>query len=541
MAVGRGIPALTSWRRLAAFALVLLPVLAPLLLLGYPRGHDWRLELVRTAQFQAAWADGQIVPFWAPDLYGGFGSPVFTFYAPLGSAIAAGAGLVTGSVLRGSAVALALILVLAAWGGARLARAVGAPPVMGALLVAWQPYLLTNAFVRNAAGEALGLVLLVWLVATTLELDREYRWGGVAACLALVVLAHNLTAMLAIGVLVVLTLGLPGAWRPRVRVVAVASVVGAALSAWFWLPVLVYRDLVQLGDLGQGKFDIMANLVKGVPWLALDGRPAVGWMALIGLCAGVWVSMAAIEPGRRRLALLGVGGGAGLLILMQPLSAPVWAAVPGLALLQFPWRLLGLLGLCTTVLFLVALRELGERSPRGGRWAAGVVVPLAFAAAVIPLGVVRQLPEADVVEDALAPEQVQNRMERATVGHEFLPVGAEPAIVASRREPAWRPDGGLVTVTMAERRGSAVDLEVTVGAPARLELGRWSFPGWTVMVGGERVSLARSPAGVLAFDLPAGTHRVGAAVGMPPARRVGTAISLVSLLLLALRWSRRRR
>jgi hypothetical protein len=171
----------------------------------------------------------------------------------------------------------------------------------------------------------------------------------------------------------------------------------------------------------------------------------------------------------------------------------------------------------------------------------GVVLPLAFAAAAIPVGVVRQLPEAAGIEQALAPEQVQNRMERATVGHEFLPTGAEPAIVASRREPAWRPDGGLVSVTRAERRGSAVDLELSVGAPAGLELGRWSFPGWEVRVDGERVALERSPAGVLAFEVPAGTHRVVAEVGMPPARRVGTAISLVSLLLLALRWSRRRR
>ena len=46
-------------------------------------GHDWIFELVRLAEFRHAVAAGQIPPFWAPDLYGGFGSPIFLFYPPL--------------------------------------------------------------------------------------------------------------------------------------------------------------------------------------------------------------------------------------------------------------------------------------------------------------------------------------------------------------------------------------------------------------------------------------------------------------------------
>ena len=193
------------------------------------------------------------------------------------------------------------------------------------------------------------------------------------------------------------------------------------------------------------------------------------------------------------------------------------------------------------MLLLLLVRELGGSATPSGRWTTAVVAVLALVAAAIPLGVVRSLPEPAAIEAALAPEQVRGRMERATVGHEFLLRGADPALVAHRREPAWRPDGGLVEVMAAERHGSALALDLSVGAPARVELGRWSFPGWFVTVDGEPVVIESSPAEVLAFDLPAGTHRVTAHMARPPVRGVGTAISLLTLLLLALRWSRSRR
>jgi len=56
---------------------------APLLTLRFPEGHDWLFELVRTSQFKSALMNGQFPPYWGEDLFRGFGSPIFLFYAPL--------------------------------------------------------------------------------------------------------------------------------------------------------------------------------------------------------------------------------------------------------------------------------------------------------------------------------------------------------------------------------------------------------------------------------------------------------------------------
>ena len=66
--------------------LALAIAVSPLFVHGFPRGHDWSFELVRIAEYQAALASGQLPPHWGENLYAGYGSPVFLFYAPLFSA-----------------------------------------------------------------------------------------------------------------------------------------------------------------------------------------------------------------------------------------------------------------------------------------------------------------------------------------------------------------------------------------------------------------------------------------------------------------------
>src|SRR3989344_7008467 len=61
---------------------------------GYFDGHDSQAHLVRLYQYDLALIDGQILPAWAGDLYGGKGYPVFIFAFPLPYLIAEGFHLV---------------------------------------------------------------------------------------------------------------------------------------------------------------------------------------------------------------------------------------------------------------------------------------------------------------------------------------------------------------------------------------------------------------------------------------------------------------
>src|SRR5215211_2648487 len=46
------------------------------------RADDGEYHLLRVYVFERAFLDGQLLPRWTPDLFVGFGYPIFNFYAP---------------------------------------------------------------------------------------------------------------------------------------------------------------------------------------------------------------------------------------------------------------------------------------------------------------------------------------------------------------------------------------------------------------------------------------------------------------------------
>ena len=92
--------------------IALLATSLPLLSLQFPQGQDWIFELVRVAEFKSALLNGQIPPYWGENLYKGYGSPIFLFYAPLYSFVSSLCSYVTGSIAAGCSLALLLFSIV---------------------------------------------------------------------------------------------------------------------------------------------------------------------------------------------------------------------------------------------------------------------------------------------------------------------------------------------------------------------------------------------------------------------------------------------
>ncbi|MGH7293184.1 MAG: hypothetical protein ACREJT_18335, partial [Myxococcota bacterium] len=225
-----------------AFALGVAPLAR-----GFPAGHDWLYELVRVAEYGAALGAGQLPPYWSENLYAGYGSPVFVFYAPLFSAGASLFAELVGSVSGGATALLVLISALSVFCvrsfladlletcGARDAAAAR----VGTVFFVLHPYVLGDKLVRNADAEFLALCLApIALRGATLARRRPLAaFALVSAGLAAVVLAHNLTAMVLVAFLLGAGFALYGLRDRRAWTVILAGVAaGLALSAFFWLP-----------------------------------------------------------------------------------------------------------------------------------------------------------------------------------------------------------------------------------------------------------------------------------------------------------------
>ncbi len=518
----------------------------PLLRGGFPEGHDWLYELVRVVEYGRALAEGQLPPAWAPDLYAGFGSPIFLFYAPLFSAAAAALSALVGDPARAATLLLMLGAALGALGMQRLLREVSESPGAGrvaACVYALHPYLLCDALLRNANAEYLALALAPYPLVGVLSAARSPRTAvlWIALGLALVVLAHNLTALW-VSALLLASAALLAERGERLRTLvpcAAGIALGLSLSAGFWLPALSLTGQIRAEALLTGKFDFHRQFPPLGGVFGYQRFYAVG--LLTPLC---WVAAAvALRAGRgsareRRVLAWTLAASAACLVLLLPGSAPLWETLPLLPFYQFPWRFLGPLALLTATAAGLAFAMLEGRLPGRARAPAELAVLALCAANALPhLLDARELSPRlrERLPEVLTPATIQREALPATVGDEYLPRAADPG--------AWLdgvPEGpvvgrvGTIVARVLLDHGAHVELALGEGASGRLELRRFAFPGWRVELDGRPLATEVSARGALLVPVHGGGTLSARFVGTPLVRAARVVSGIAGLVWLML-------
>lgn len=531
--------------RLLLPAAVLLTCL-PILSAGFPAGHDWPFELARIAAFRHALTDGQLPPFWADSLYGGFGSPIFLFYAPAFSALAAGLSWPLGSVPAGAAAALALCSLTGALAMSRAVRAALGPEepaavmagrIAGAVFVL-SPYLLGDALLRNASAEYAALCLAPIALWGVFEIARRPRRGALilAAGMALTILAHNLTALVVAGM--VCWLGAVLYWPPRHRGALPAIggfLLGLLLAAFFWVPALALSDRVQLHTITGGRFQMAENFPDPAQIFGYGAFFSGGLLVPLAilLAAGLALRPRAEAMPARRPALALLALAAGFLLLQTSAGAPLYRTLPFLELFQFPWRFNGPLALAAALLSgLLAAAWLG-RSRRPERMMIGVAL-LAAANGLPHLTMTAGLSDTALRRDLgdLSAAALIAQGRRATVLDEYLPAGADPELwrQANAGEAVLAADPGI-TILEERRAGSTRVIRVRADHPGRVLLTAWDFPVWSVEADQGSVRADSGPGGVIAVAVARGEAAFTLTRDPPAIRRAGLIVSLAAALI----------
>lgn len=570
------------WKTLYASSLPLLPILAwlaaawPLLRHGFAEGHDWLFELVRIAQFRDALTDAPFPPAWAGDLYGGYGSPIFLFYSPLFLLGASSLAAVSGSAVWGASGAVLGVLAMGGWSMSQTTRIVLAhhQPALrnraahaASCIFLLSPYLLANAYLRNANAELTALAFSPWVLAGLTLCRRGTRrgplWLGLA--LAAVILAHNLTALWVFAsalVLVGILPSEPGAERRRAIASSLGGLtLGLGLSAFFWVPALGLKSWMRTQDLLAGTLDFHQQFPSLTEIFWPGSFFAVGPLFPILWLVSLWllgkspstrpppsgppsakISQPSNLSATDRLIMVLVGALLGCLFLTQPISVSVWERLPFLPLYQFPWRWLGPLAVATALLAAMAFARGFAAARRWRGELSGVLFLLCLVNAAPTLLAVQPLaPErrTSLGTTALEPAAIRHMGARATVLDEYLPSGADPELW--RRHPAWQ--GALlsappepIVVSVQADTGHRVALEVETPTPAPISLRRWYFPGWAATADGAATRVGRGPGGSLVILAPAGKHHLEVRFEPPPIRRLAVAVSLVSTGLWLFLW-----
>lgn len=522
--------------------------------------------LFRVHQLLTAYAAGDFPARWMPDGAYGYGLPYFTYYASFSTHVAAWFKLAGFSYATAIKLAQVAALAFGAWAAygwlessqsprpeKASAWSLAARPLAGAIAYTFAPFHLVNIYARGDSLAELWAMALTPAVLWSVERFGARRSFGRAAALAVVIAAaictHNVSALMTlpfIGLYAVLRLGSasPG---PRWRVwggALATAVWGLALSAFFWAPALGEVGAVQLTALTNGYFSYTGHFRAGdllqLGWI-FDYGPGVFAMGLVqtlAAAAGLFAWLARRRFGwREAFVLVGLGAST---FLITPWSEPLYAHVPGLAYIQFPWRFLGV-----QALFLAALT--GWLWPEDARldlslWrkqavSIGCMLVLGFVMAASVLAGLR-LEFVPLADEELTTGRL-NLFEQATsmIGNtanaEYLPIAVDPRPWTSPTLLGQAPRpvalSGVVTGERLARMGARETWALAAEGPARVALPTYWWPGWTARVDDAPVpTTAADGLGFIAFDLPPGAHTVTLALTDTPLRAAANLLSLLA-------------
>jgi hypothetical protein len=500
-------------------------------------GHDATAYPPRLVEFGRAVRDGHIPPLWAPDLGNGYGQPLFAFAPPLLYAVAypfhaAGCRLTDALQL-----ALACLCIVGAMAMYRLGRRTGASRAAargGAAAWLFAPYVALDLYVRAAFAEAAAVAMVpaaLYGLARALDEPEPWRVARGAALVALVPLAHNGVALLALPALAVFVLVQRG-WRARIAG-GVGLAMGLGLSAFFWLPALVERDFVHTERLREGLLHWSLHAISPVQLLwsswgyghSVAGPDdamsfAIGPAHVLLAVLGLALVLRSRSGARRRESLAFAGAAIIGAWLATSWSAPVWSQLEVLQHLAYPWRTLLLPAIFLPLLAVPALEWFHPR------------VRLGAVVALVALNLAHTAPRRFLVfdDEYYAPDAIAARGINTTTREEY-----EPRWVSTRppHTPERLSGQPSVSVQPVSVRSARQEFLVSAAAASVVEAATFFYPGWTVLVDGAETGIAPvSERGTISFRVPAGTHRVVLELRPTPLRRAASWLTLVSAAIL---------
>jgi len=238
---------------------------------GYFNMHD-DLQMMRQLQMEKCFLDGQIPCRWVADMGFGYGLPLFNFYPPLPYLIGQVIRVIGYSFVTTVKLTFALSFIVSGITMYLLVKEffgrLGG--VLSSIFYIWAPYHAVDVYVRGAMNEAWGLAwfpVIFWagyrLVIS--EKQKGIRWIIILALAWFALLtSHNLMVLIFtpfFGLWILLHLWRESAWR-KIPQLLISGIWALGLAAFFSLPVLFERNLIDVGRLTQGYFEYQAHFVS---------------------------------------------------------------------------------------------------------------------------------------------------------------------------------------------------------------------------------------------------------------------------------------
>jgi hypothetical protein len=518
---------------------------------GLPSGHDATAHITYTYLFDRALSQGQLPVRWVEWVRSGDSQPLFNFYPPglyylIDTVHALGLRL---------SIALKATVLLLWWCGALftyawLSRLGRLPAGLAAVLFALAPYTILDAFVRAAYPELAAIACapaLLWSIDRVIRSERVVDALLVAAFACLMLLCHLLSSLIFAPIMTAYALHrlAVAPTRRRVALLALGSVLGLGMAAFFILPSMLELHLVSIGRMTSGDADYQRHFVAASQWLSSAwgygaSVPGLGdglsfridvtqWLAIV-LAASILIS--GRLSGRRHphagalafwLAIV-----LAAMFVMTEWSAPLWRSIAALRYLQFPWRYFMVISVGTAALAALVLSSVKSRTTQA--LIVMVIVVAQYWQHHDHLKPLQYFPRQalNIDNPRWAEIEAAGIGMRAFIERGFTPVDARQ--LAPQGIGRWTITQGEADVRAIRETDDRLQLEINASSGAQVRINTHYFAGWVASIDGAPIEIGVDRRyGFMNIEVPAGTHHLDTAFTNTPVRSTANAISAASI------------
>lgn len=496
------------------------------------------------SQFKQVLAEGTLYPRWMPLANHGFGDPSFIVYQPLYYYCAAALTALTGDVwFTMRLLVFASTLFTGVVGYFVLSKSCERPvALIGSVLLQLQPLPVFLAGYHAAFPWQFSFPLAVLVVHLGIRRAPGMINIPLSAAVALLTLAHVLVSFMFLVCLScsrLLTLWQRGFRHgsPDFLHWAASILLGLALAGVYLIPALGAPPLLNphLAEHGayldwrnSFAFPVITAGIYGMRWFAVQWVLPLVPLTIVAAAVFLRVRRPPASSPESAMAssllLVAVVG----LLLSSEISFPAYSASALLRLVQWPYRFLTVATVASCLALPVIVGSLdGRRGTRAGPW----LLWGALAISVLVLVPTQYRLWTEGSRPDLGPATLerfvgQRGLEPATAGEKWKETDAKTIL----QQTCGRANVRCSTILdHAQHR----IWEVSLDQPIRMLLPLFAFPAWTVTIDGiPTATNVDQEVGVIALDVPAGTHRIEVEWTPLSSERIGAALSLLAFAIL---------
>lgn len=532
-----------------------IPLFSSLIRSGFfPMQDD--LQAFRVQQMVKCLKDFQIPCRWIPDMGYQYGYPQFNFYPPsifYVGALLNLAGLqvidavkilfILGFILSAITMYIFLESLVRKW-----------PAFVGAILYSVVPFKAAEVYVRGSLSEFWAFVFFPLIFWASLQLVRSGKLKYViylAVSISLLLITHSLMSFIFLPIFGLWSLTLMLVWKKwRVFPKIIAGcLLGLGLAAFFTLPVIFESKYVHLETLTGGYFDWRQHFVD-LKQLFLSNYFGYGSSVLgpnddLSLSTGIvhWIlgllavilAVFTFKKDRKIGILVLVMAAVELVVLflMHQKSTFIWEKIPGLYLLQFPWRFLADSTFILSFLGSIALYKVSTLNKKIGIILGALVIVSLFVmhASFFKPKDWFNISDTDKFSNLSWEKQLTISI------FDYLPIYAK--LPPTQKAPNLPEvlEGNVIFTSY--KKGSDYQIgQINVKKDALLRLPLFDFPGMKAWVDGQEVAYSHNNCrneqfclGLISFNVPEGSHTIKAQLTDTPVRTAGNIITVISLLI----------